>query len=297
MALPIDEHISTWIQADWGLGPVTATLLTGGMNSRVWLVTDGRATWVAKSVPSAAARRFTAGLAVATRVQAAGIPTGAPIQRSDGTITAEHGDRVVALLSFVDGAGLTRESELEQRLIGTTLGRAHRALLGADEPSAERFHWLEPDAPHLGLRSWLRPAIVDALAVWDELAPESLTWGLLHSDPAPEAFLLADDGTCGLIDWDLGLMGPVMYDVASAVMYVGGPAYGGPLIDAYTSSGVLGRAEIERTLAPLLRVRWAVQADYFAMRLTAGDLTGIADTAENEEGLEDARSALSEFTA
>ena len=41
------------------------------------------------------------------------------------------------------------------------------------------------------------------------------------SDPAPEAFLYdAPRDVCGLIDWDLGLVAPRMYDVASAVMYL-----------------------------------------------------------------------------
>jgi homoserine kinase type II len=42
----------------------------------------------------------------------------------------------------------------------------------------------------------------------------------------------------------------------------------------------------------MLRFRWAVQADYFARRLVEGDLTGIADAAANERGLEDARRGL-----
>ncbi|MEV0562301.1 hypothetical protein [Dactylosporangium sp. NPDC050588] len=41
-----------------------------------------------------------------------------------------------------------------------------------------------------------------------------------------------------------------------------------------------------------LRYRHAVQADYFARRIAGDDLTGIADPAENEQGLEDARRAL-----
>jgi hypothetical protein len=40
------------------------------------------------------------------------------------------------------------------------------------------------------------------------------------------------------------------------------------------------------------RFRWAVQADYFAWRITAGDLAGITGPEENEKGLEDARRAL-----
>lgn len=42
----------------------------------------------------------------------------------------------------------------------------------------------------------------------------------------------------------------------------------------------------------MLRLRWAVQADYFARRIGARDLTGITDQAENEKGLEHARQSL-----
>jgi hypothetical protein len=41
-----------------------------------------------------------------------------------------------------------------------------------------------------------------------------------------------------------------------------------------------------------LRFRWAVQADYFARRITVNDLTGIAGPHENEKGLEDASRSL-----
>jgi homoserine kinase type II len=83
-----------------------------------------------------------------------------------------------------------------------------------------------------------------------------------------------------------------MYDLASAVMYVGGPANAGALIDAYLEQEVLDRAEVERTLRPMLRLRWAVQADYFARRLSMNDLTGIENADDNEIGLEDARKGL-----
>ena len=144
----------------------------------------------------------------------------------------------------------------------------------------------------------MRPAIAGALAAWDLLPPASLSWGLLHTDPAPEAFLLdADTGECGLIDWDTGMHGPLMYDLASAVMYVGGPDRAETLIDAYFEHPVLDGAEVARTLRPMLRLRWAIQADYFARRLSAGDLTGIENADENEVGLEDARVGLMQTPA
>lgn len=48
----------------------------------------------------------------------------------------------------------------------------------------------------------------------------------------------------------------------------------------------------EGTLTPMLRMRWAVQADYFAGRISTNDLTGIGGPNENEKGLEDARLGL-----
>ena len=89
----------------------------------------------------------------------------------------------------------------------------------------------------------MRPAVRQAIDAYDALPPASLTSGLLHSDPAPEAFLVdRRTGTCGLIDWDMGLLGPLMYDLASAVMYVGGPARASSLLDAYLADGAIPAA-------------------------------------------------------
>nr|BFE71579.1 hypothetical protein GCM10020092_048800 [Actinoplanes digitatis] len=113
--------------------------------------------------------------------------------------------------------------------------------------------------------------------------------GLLHTDPAPEAFRLdRARGACGLIDWSTALCGPLLYDLASAVMYVGGPGHAGSLIEAYLDQGVVSGGEVERGLPVMLRFRWAVQADYFARRIATDDLTGIDSAAGNEDGLADA---------
>jgi Ser/Thr protein kinase RdoA (MazF antagonist) len=178
--------------------------------------------------------------------------------------------------------------------MGRTLARVHRALIGVEIPDAEPFHRLDPSAPHLAARSWLRPAVAEALGEWERIPPDSLSWSLLHTDPAPEAFLLdATSGVCGLIDWDTGMIGPLMYDVASAVMYLGGPGRSRPFVSAYLAEGTIGGPQLERSLAPMLRFRWAVQADYFARRIAMDDLTGIDGPAGNEKGLEDARRGLS----
>jgi homoserine kinase type II len=54
----------------------------------------------------------------------------------------------------------------------------------------------------------------------------------------------------------------------------------------------MSAAEVAAGLAPMLRFRWAVQADYFARRIATRDLTGITGDDGNEKGLEDARRAL-----
>jgi homoserine kinase type II len=75
-------------------------------------------------------------------------------------------------------------------------------------------------------------------------------------------------------------------------MYVGGPRRAEDLVREYLSGGPLTQEEVARGLKPMLRFRWAVQADYFARRIAIDDLTGIADPAENEQGLDDARRGL-----
>ena len=263
------------------------------MNSQTWLVEADGQRFVAKAVPHDRAGSFEAGLSIAAVVQEAGIPAGAPVATRDGRACVRVGESVLALLTFVEGRGLTAESAEDLVLIGSTLGQMHRALAGQEVARAERFHWIDASAPYLSLPSWVRPAVKAAIAAYDAIPPESLTWGLLHTDPAPEAFRLdPTTGECGLIDWDLGTVGPLLYDLASAEMYVGGPEHSGPLLAAYLATGALAVEEVDRALRSMARMRWAVQADYFARRIATDDLTGIESRTENEKGLEDARLGL-----
>jgi Ser/Thr protein kinase RdoA (MazF antagonist) len=117
--------------------------------------------------------------------------------------------------------------------------------------------------------------------------------GLLHADPAPEAFRYdAATGHCGIIDWSSAHYGPLLYDLASAVMFLGGPGRAAAMTGAYLRAGPLTAPEVAAGLPVMLRFRWVVQADHFAWRITANDLTGITGPEENEKGLEHARRAL-----
>ncbi len=291
--LPTSAVVRSLVRS-WGLSDPVVSSHDGGMNSQTWLVADGSGRWVAKSVPPDAHKRFVGGLAVAVRAAASGVPVGSPRPTRSGALCAVIEGRPLALLDFVHGRELDGRSDAEQRIMGETLARVHLALLGPPIPEVDRFHWLDPHAPHLSVRPWVRPAMEAALDVWEGLSPDSLTWSLLHTDPAPEAFRWdAETDVCGLIDWDMGLHGPLMYDVASAVMYLGGPERAGGFVSAYLAQGVIETKELERSLAAMLRLRWAVQADYFARRIASDDLTGIDGPADNEKGLEDARRGLS----
>ncbi|BCJ47406.1 hypothetical protein GCM10010168_17640 [Actinoplanes ianthinogenes] len=279
----------------WGLDRASVEIHNGGMNSATWFVGQDGVRWVAKAVAPAARGSFTAGLAVAAALDQAGIAAGAPVPTRDGEVVVEVAGIPLALLTWVPGEELTG-SEADQRLIGATLARVHRALRHVSVPGTEHFHWVDPHAAHLGVRPWVRGAVTAAVEAYDRLAPRTLTWGLLHTDPSPEAFRLAA-GTCGLLDWSVAMKGPFLYDLASAVMYTGGTACAAPLIESYLADGPIPRPEAERALAVMVRFRWAVQADYFARRIATDDLTGIADATGNEKGLADAYAALRPYNS
>jgi Ser/Thr protein kinase RdoA (MazF antagonist) len=279
MDLIAPHLVRVTVQEQWGRAGAEVVPHHGGMNSQTWFVTTGAERWVAKAVPADRADDFTGGLQVAAHLERAGAALSTP----DGRSTVPLAGHRLALLAFVPGEPLTGH---DQREVGDTLARVHRTLRHANIDGVVRpFHWVDPGAPHLDARPWLRPAVTAAV---DALAGRTWTEGLLHTDPAPEAFRPGG----GLIDWSVALRGPLLYDLASAVMYVGGPAHATELIESYLATAPLPRAEAGHGLAPMLRFRWAVQADYFARRIATGDLTGIDGPAGNEKGLADAERAL-----
>jgi Ser/Thr protein kinase RdoA (MazF antagonist) len=293
------DAVAAALAQEWGLSDLRITEHNGGMNSLTWWIDAPDRRWVAKSVPASSGVDFLGGLAVAAEVQAAGIPAGAAIPTRAGTVTttiadtATGGRRPLALLDYVPGDELSDSDPADIRLVGTTLGRVHVALRGARVDGVRRLRGINLEAEYMGVRDWIRPAVANVLREYAELDHDSLTSGLLHSDPAPEAFRLdRSSGVVGLIDWGAALSGPLLYDVASAVMYVGGLDRAGGLLDAYLASGALTSAEVDRGVSTMLKFRWAIQAMYFAWRTAHDDLTGIDDADGNEVGLADAKRML-----
>ena len=192
-----------------------------------------------------------------------------------------RGGRLVALLRYAEGRGLGT-SAADVDLIGRTLARVHSMLIGAPVPEGlDRWPWRSVD-PTLIDEPDLRAAATQAIDAANQLAP-TLTHGILHGDPNE---FLASDGDVALIDWGAACHGPLLYDVASAWLFSDERVVASYARTAPISTEELGATDV------FLAFRWAVQAWYFSDRLHRGDLTGLADSTENDKGLSDARRAL-----
>jgi Ser/Thr protein kinase RdoA (MazF antagonist) len=216
------------------------------------------------------------------------------VRAADGALSVVVGEVVVALVHHVPGRPLDPDDPLDQQWWGDALGAAHRALTGFSHPALARFHWVRPDAAHLDVEDWLRPAVTAAVDAVAKLSvTDQLSYGVLHGDPAPELFRIdVATGRTGLVDWGAAATGPLVYDVASAVMHIGGPGWAAELIDGYVSAGPVPREEIDAALPTMLQFRYAVQADHFAKRIWAEGSPQFADWAENWAGLHHARELL-----
>lgn len=276
----------------WDLDPADVRPLGGGMNSATCLVTTPAGDLLVAKW-SSDVESLEAGSSAAAALGAAGLRVGEAVRLGAGGLTTAVAGGALALLRHVPGRELEGESEHEQGLIGTTLATVHAA--GGPELHTGPFmsEWLSPADDVLGVASWLPDALADVRREYDALPP--LTWSQLHTDPAPEAFIHdKDTGVTGLIDWAGSCRGPVLYDVASVVMYLGGPDRSERFLAAYGDRGPLDERELRR-LDSFRRFRWAIQASYYAGRIVAHDQTGILDDPEhNRDSLTRARRGIDE---
>jgi homoserine kinase type II len=98
-----EESVRRCLAGEWNLPRATLTRLDGGMGSRTWIVDDAGRRWVLKAVAPALAANLAGGLAVAHRLDQAGIPAGAPQPTGTGELTAVFGDGRLGLLAWVPG--------------------------------------------------------------------------------------------------------------------------------------------------------------------------------------------------
>jgi Ser/Thr protein kinase RdoA (MazF antagonist) len=282
------QNAAGLVRDGWDLPVGAAAPLGGGMNSATAVVDLLNERAVLKWVRTTSAAGLRAGCDAARRLAQHGLLTGDPFTTTTGDLIhlTEHG--ALALLHFVPGKPLSPGDPGDQRDMALTLAAVH---------ASEATHRSGPFTSDLLLRMahnvepWVRPSLDLVLAEYRELP--DLTWGLLHADPAPEAFLRQPDGArIALIDWSATSYGPVLYDVASALMYLGGRQNAAPFWDAYVHHSPAPAAELTEYLSVFTSYRAAVQAAYFSMRIATQDCTGIAHDGENWKGLRDAEQML-----
>jgi homoserine kinase type II len=281
------EHVRSAVRTSWHRSAEQCTPVTGA-SPTAWRVEVGSERFVAKVVPATRRTPFEAGLAAAEWLDRAGIAAGSPVRSADGALTVAVDGGHLALLRWVPGRPLDRGDQLDQQFWGDGLAAVHRSLESFSHPGLFKFQRVRADAPHLDVEPWVRPAVAAAIASVTRLCvTDQLTYGVLHGDPAPEEFRLdRETGKVGLLGWGSAATGPLTYDVASAVMYAGGVAAAGELLDGYLSTGIIGVDECEAALPTMLRFRWAVEADRYAARLAAAPDDGA------RAGLAAARAAL-----
>lgn len=228
--------------------------------------------FVVKWAPATARRRFEAGLCAAEHVEASGLCAGRPVRTADGALTTLAGDGVLALLCLVPGRPLRVEDPLDQHWWGGALGAAHRCLRRFVHPDLAKFQAppVPATGPHLAMEPWLAPAVTEtAAAVRRIMVTDQLTYGVRHGSPAAGRFRLdADTGRVGLIRWSDAGTGPLLYDLAHAVLCAGGTGTD-TLVEAYVRAGPVPADECSAVLPAMLALRAAARAADVAARIHA----------------------------
>jgi hypothetical protein len=308
--------IARVIETAWAQSVLHVEPLTGGMNSETWLVVTDGGRFVLKSVDQTDPG-FVRGLELAAFLDRHGVTTGAPVSTVDGHLVQHIDNRSLALLRYVDGEPLTISEPRSAQVIGTMLARVHEA--GATVAGALET-WLRVLplwGDYMDLEPWIRPAVEEALRdIVTSPVASRLTWAGLHGDPSPGDFLVRGEDTAdtALIDWGATMHGPALYDLASAGWFLGcsiGDASpeslrhsvdrahvglelsrAGALVVAYLTGRPTMTDEVCDGFALFLRLRWCVQAGYFAWRCANDVRTGMPEQGWNDKGLLDARHAL-----
>jgi Ser/Thr protein kinase RdoA (MazF antagonist) len=260
--VPDDDLVRSTLRDRWHLVPREIDALPGYLLSRGWEVSAGGDRYVCRLWDLRLRRPVEAGLAAAGHLRGRGIAAGDPVRTLDGKLTVRTDPGVLAVLRRVPGRTLDGGDPIDQQWWGDRLGALHHALQSFHHPGLRPWQALDVDAPHLTREPWLRPAIAGALTATTRLTvTDRLTYGVLHGDPAPGAFVLdPETGRAGVLDCGASGVGPLVYDVAAAIIYAGGADRAAELIDGYLAAGPVSPDELEAALPVLLRLGWAVRA-------------------------------------
>jgi homoserine kinase type II len=267
-AVPEDDLLRSTLRGYWHLAAAEITRLPGGLLSQAWEVTAGDECYLAR-FSRAGRPAVEAGLAAADHLRLRGVAAGQPVRTLGGALTVEGRSGTLAVLRRVAGRTLRGGDPVDQQWWGDRLGAVHRELQDFAHPGLARWNRLDPEAPHLEIEPWLRAAVAEAATAATRLTvTDRLTYGVLHGDPAPEDFVVDPaTGRAGVLDCGASGTGPLVLDVAAAVVYAGGPEAAAEMLDGYLAAGPVRHDELDAALPVLLRFRWAMQADWSADNL------------------------------
>jgi Ser/Thr protein kinase RdoA (MazF antagonist) len=284
--VPDDDLVRSTLRDQWHLTPSEIAPLPEELLSRGWEITAGPERYVCRLAEPGARHPVEAGLLAAEHLRIRNIAAGEPVRTLGGALTAQTPAGALALLRRVPGRRLDGRDPVDQQWWGDRLGAVHRALQHFHHAGLRPWQPLDPNAPHLAAEPWLRAAVADAVGAVTRLSvTDRLTYWVLHGDPSPGNFVVDHrTGRAGLLDCGASGVGPLVYDVAAAVHYTGGPCCAAELIDGYVAAGPVHRDELDAALPVLLRLRWAVRADRAARRGDAGTLDQAREALEAAAG-------------
>lgn len=284
--MPDQELLRAALREHWHLLPQEIITLPRPCLSDCWEVVAGPDRYVARLSEPGAGLAVEAGLAATHRLRHFTVAAGEPVRTLGGGLTVRTPAGVLAVLRRVPGRMLDGGGPIDQQFWGDRLGAVHRALQGFQHPGLRSWQPLDPEAAYLSAEPWLRPAVAAAVTAATRLTvTDRLTYGVLHGDPSPGSFVLdPESGKAGVLDCGVSGTGPLVYDVAAAVIYAGGADHATELLDGYVSAGPVHADEIEAALPVMLRLRWAALAAYVVRKGCSGVLPVIREALESMPG-------------
>ncbi|MDP9791888.1 homoserine kinase type II [Catenuloplanes nepalensis] len=261
--MPRPETLLATVRRAWHQPVADIRAICRGVHASRWEATAGDHRFTLTRAPAKARASLAAGLSALDRLIERGIGASRAERTVHGTLTVETAVSVLALGRRAEGRPLHPADPVDARWWGCLLGAAHRALDGFDHPGLHHpagWHGLDPGAPHLPPET--RDAVARAVAAVTRLCvTDRLTYGVLHRDPSAPLFLIDPaTGRTGVLGWGPAGTGPLVYDLAAAVVAADGPEATAELVDAYARAGPVHRDEIEAALPVLVELRRAALA-------------------------------------
>jgi Ser/Thr protein kinase RdoA (MazF antagonist) len=299
MTMKLSEEALLTVLHAWPLpSPRLVRRLPAGFTSEVWLVEAGGTRFVAKYADQTQ-EALEAGLFAAELAERHGITSGAPLRTKEGAlsllVTGPTGQpHPLALLRFVEGSPLNVAEPGAASLYGQMLGRTHTLLQGlVQQVALDVYDFLLQEQDYVlaqpGLAELIRRACTAARGFE---ARREVTSGVIWADRV-EIVLEKQTGRVGVIDWGAIERGPLLFDVALALLWLFPKRRQASeeFLHAYLAAAPTSGDELEG-LPYYTALLWARQAKFFAYRVAANVTRGDPHPRRNIQRLVEANKHL-----